>query len=542
MTSTRPWPTRRQLLAGVGGVATLALAPGPVRAQVDFRADPFGLGVASGDPAPDGFVLWTRLAPYPLEPERLGPTTYLVDWDVARDEAFTNIAATGTARAVPALAHAVHVEVAGLEANRWYFYRFRLGKSVSRTGRARTLPAPDTALDKLRLSYASCAHFEHGFFTAYKFMAEDQPDLILHLGDYIYEGSWGTRRVRLFEPEETVTLAQYRRRYATYRTDPDLQRAHAAAPWVVVFDDHEVQNDFAGDISQDAVCAGAAYNQAAFHARRMAAYQAYYEHMPLRKSTLLAGGNVRLNRGFAYGDLVNLVMLDERSFRSPQACAAPATPERCDGPKRLTPGGAGGGQVADVDASCKAELDDPKRTILGADQESWAAGQLKSKAIWTAIGQGVPFAHLNQGTKDAPRIWTDGWSGYPPARQRLVNAVRKSGARNPVFLTGDVHAYWVIDVTADAQNANSPVIGTEFVGTSISAENSPDRSHLMGDLNPRALFHNAKTHGYVLMDFARDKLETRLVVVNDVTDPRTTRADLARFAIEAGRPGAKPVV
>ncbi|HEU4516780.1 MAG TPA: alkaline phosphatase D family protein, partial [Steroidobacteraceae bacterium] len=300
-----------RLAAAAGASALIPFAD--AAAQVRFASPPFQLGVASGDPAPDGFVIWTRLAPEPMDTAYLGQTIFEVAWEVAEDSAFSTLVKQGTAWARPHLAHSLHVEVAGLQAGREYFYRFRLGRYESATGRALTCPAGDKSPERLRFAFASCAHYEQGYFSAYRHMAADRPDLILMLGDYIYEDAWGERRVRQFDTLEAVTLEDYRHRYTQYRTDPDLRAAHAACPWLVTWDDHEVDNDYVGLTSEHELCGGKPVREA-FPARRAAAYQAWYEHMPVRPSRLNPAMAVRIYGATGWGRLARFYVLDTRQY------------------------------------------------------------------------------------------------------------------------------------------------------------------------------------------------------------------------------------
>ncbi len=341
--------SRRQFVSRAIAASALAFAPlERLAAQVRFSADPFQLGVASGDPGPDGFVIWTRLVPDPSDPRQLGNVMYEVTWEVAARPDFADVLARGIALARPHLAHAVHVEVGGLQPGREYWYRFRLGRYESAAGRALTLPAADAMPASLSFAVGSCAHYEQGFFSAYRYMAADRPDLMLTLGDYIYEVGYGDERVRAFDKRDALTLDDYRRRYAEYRLDPDLRAAHQACPWLVIWDDHEVDNDYAGLTSEDELCGGERV-RAAFPARRAAAYQAWFEHMPVRPSRMLPGNDVRLYGACDWGRLARFHLLDTRQYRSPQACANVASVLRCDleAGRKLRPGGTGGGRRVD---------------------------------------------------------------------------------------------------------------------------------------------------------------------------------------------------
>jgi len=524
--------SRRRFIGRAAAAAALALSPvGRLAAQVSFSSYPFKLGVSSGDPAPDGFVLWTRLAPEPLEPQQLGQVRFELDWDVAEDAAFTRVAANGRTLAMPHLAHSAHVEVGGLAPGREYFYRFRLGRYESPVGRALTLPAAGAAVASLRYALASCAQLEQGFFAAYRYMADERPDLIVELGDYIYEDGYGERRVRVFDKREAVTLADYRNRYAQYQLDPDLQAAHAACPWLVTWDDHEVDNDYAALTSEHEACGGEPA-RSAFARRRAAAYQAWYEHMPVRPSRLRADAGVQVYGTFDWGRLARFYLLDTRQYRSPQACAREATFTRCDSEsgRKLLFIGAGGGQLISItDPACGPALSDASRSMLGAAQEQWLDEALaSSSATWNLLAQSTPFAPLFEGTAEAPLVYSDGWSGYPAAQQRLIEALVRHKVANPVVLSGDLHAFFVNEV----RGGRDRPVAVELVTSSI-ANNNTDKTGVMS-LNPHIHFHDGTHSGYVLCEATPGRTRADLVAIEDMRDPRTPRMVLASYEIAAG--------
>jgi alkaline phosphatase D len=522
------------LAAAAGAVALVPFAG--AGAKVRFPNSPFQLGVASGDPAPDGFVIWTRLAPEPLDTGYLGQTIFEVAWEVSEDAGFARIAKQGTAWARPHLAHSVHVEVGGLAPGREYFYRFRLSRYESAPGRALTCPAADASPERLKFAIASCAHYEQGFFSAYRHMAADRPDLVFMLGDYIYEDSWGDRRVRQFDSPEAVTLEQYRHRYTQHRTDPDLQAAHAACPWLVSWDDHEVDNDYVGLTSEHELCGGAAVREA-FPARRAAAYQAWYEHMPVRPSRLAAGMAVRIYGATDWGRLARICLLDTRQYRSVQVCPATPTAERCDFAKgrKILFGGAGGANFIDpTEPSCREALADESRTVLGVEQERWLDDALAgSGAAWNLLAQNVMVMTVAEGTPESPRHYSDAWAGYPPARERLFGALLKHGVANPVVLTGDIHSFWVNDLA----NAVGKPVAVELVTSSI-ATSTYDKSAIL-PLNPGAKFHDGKHNGYVRCELAREALHADIVAIADREDPESGASVAASFEVRAGNPHAR---
>jgi alkaline phosphatase D len=524
--------SRRRFVQRAVAASALAIAPiGRLAAQARFTEYPFKLGVASGDPSADGFVLWTRLAPEPHEPEQLGQVIFEVDWDVAEDSGFKRIAARGTALAPPHLAHSVHAEVSGLAPGREYFYRFRLGRYESPVGRALTAPAATDSPAALRYSMCSCAQYEQGFFSAYRYMADDRPDLIVELGDYIYEVGYGERRVRMVDKKYAFTLADYRLLYSEYKLDPDLQAAHVACPWLVTWDDHEVSNDYADLIGEFEACGGRTVHDA-FPGRRAAAYQAWYEHMPVRASRLRADAGIQVYGDLDWGRLVRFYTLDTRQYRSPLACALPATFATCDtqSGRRLRPGGAGAGRMIDTtDPACRAEWQDPSRSMLGSEQERWLDGALEaSEAQWNVIAQGTPFNTIVQGSAEAPRVFSDGWAGYPAAQQRLLESLGRHKVANPVLMSGDLHAFFVNEI----RNARGSPVAVELITSSI-ANNNTDVSAVL-PLNPQIRFHDGRHSGYIRCEVTRERLRADMVAIEDMRDPRTPRSVLASYEIPAG--------
>ena len=509
-------PDRRTFLRRALGLATAGfLAPRTTlaAARPKFASYPFTLGVASGSPTATGFVLWTRLAPEPLAGGGLGPEGIELRWEIAHDEKFARIARRGTITADAGRAHAVHVEAEGLDPARWYFYRFIAGGEASATGRARTAPGAGAGEERLKLALASCQHYEQGYFVAHRHLAAEQPDLVAFVGDYIYERSRKGGRVREHRTPDPHDLAGYRDRLAQYKTDPDLQAAHACAPWILTWDDHEVDNDYAADQGQDL--------DPAFVARRTAAYRAYFEHLPLRPSVLRDGGEVRLYGTLPWGDLATLHVLDDRQYRAPQACPRP---------------GRGGSNT--VGPWCEERLA-AGRTLLGAAQERWLAASLAaSKARWNFLVQQTLMAPAGRLTDNGPQNWTDGWDGYPWARAQLLEALVRTKVANPVVLGGDVHANYVADLRADPADPSSPVVATEFCGTSITSEGlGPKFIASVRAANPHIHYADASRRGYVLFDAGRERLEARLRVVDSIKQPDAGVATAAAYVVTAGTPG-----
>ena len=506
---------RRTFLASLGSLAAASAwssrAVGAVRRSPSFSDDPFSIGVASGDPTPDGVVLWTRLAPRPLEGGGMAPEPVEVGWQVAEDEAMTKVVREGATVAVPDWAHSVHVEVDGLRPDRWYFYRFRAGDAVSPKGRTRTMPPADSLPDRLRFAFASCQHFETGYFTAYEHMAREDLDLVVHLGDYIYEGPAKDGGVRKHVGGELDTLDDYRDRLAQYRTDDHLRAMHAAAPWIVTWDDHEVANDYAGAISERKDVA-----PEAFLARRARAYKAYYEHMPLRRSSLPDGPDMLLYRRVPFGRLADFFVLDTRQYRTDQPCGGGKSPQ------------------------CPGALD-PASTMLGDRQRRWLLdGLAGSAARWNVLAQQVMMARVDRVAGEAEGFSMDQWPGYEAERRRLLRFFDESKVRNLVVLTGDIHTNWANDLIADFDDLGSRTVAAEFVGTSISSGgNGSDKPRDLESTyaeNPFVKFHNNE-RGYVRCEVAPGRWRADYRTVPFVSRPGAPIVTRASLVLEDGRPG-----
>jgi len=508
---------RRAFLAGAAGAIVSFGARRRAVAQPHFSSHPFTLGVASGHPLPGGVVLWTRLAPDPLHGGGMSAEPLLVDWDVASDERFERTVQSGRARALAQYAHAIHVEVQGLEPDRWYWYRFRVGNEVSPIGRTKTAPAAGTTPRRLSFAFASCQQYEQGFFTAYRHMVADDVDLVVHLGDYIYESSWGRDHVRKHNGPEPMTLDDYRGRFALYKSDPDLQAAHAAYPWLVTWDDHEVDNDYADDRSEELDA------REWFLARRAAAYQAYYEHMPLRRGAVPFGPHMRLFTRVGYGGLAEFYVLDDRQYRSHQVCPR---------------AGRGGSAVVE---DCAARLD-PGLTLLGDVQERWLMVNLeRSRARWNVLAQQTLMAQLDRKRGPGQSFWTDGWDGYPAARRRLLQFLAQKKPANPLVIGGDVHCFWVADLKPDFDDPRSPTVATEFVGTSITSQLARTQAEqdAIKQENPHITYADLTRRGYVRMELTSDRARAELRGLENVTRRDARIETMATFVVEAGRPGAQ---
>lgn len=507
--SRRAFVTGAASFAAAAWLSTSRLA-GAVASTPRLPAYPFSLGVASGDPVPDGVVLWTRLAPRPLEPGGgMPPEPVEVSWVIAEDEGLSRVVRSGKAIANPQWSHSVHVEVEGLRPDRWYWYQFKAAGETSPKGRTRTLPAANTLPDRLRFAFASCQHYESGYYTAYEHMVRENPDLIVHLGDYIYEGATRDGGVRRHNGPEIFTIDDYRARYALYRLDPALQAAHAAAPWIVTWDDHEVDNNYAADIPEGPE------RRDDFLRRRAAAYQAYFEIMPLRRTQLPQGPDMLLYRRLNYGRLASFNVLDTRQYRTDQ------------------PQGDGRKPPSDV-------LMDPKGTMLGAKQRDWlSTGLERSAATWNILAQQVMMARVD--VKAGPDVEhsMDQWPGYEFERRRVLKHFHERKIRNPVVLTGDIHTHWANELIADFDRLDSQSVGVEFVGTSITSggDGSPvprGREATIAE-NPFVKFLNGE-RGYVSCEVTPKQWRAHYRTLPYVTRRGAPLQTPASFVVEAGRP------
>ncbi|MFJ3503075.1 MULTISPECIES: alkaline phosphatase D family protein [unclassified Streptomyces] len=523
---------RRRFLTVTGAAAALAFATqlpaagSAAAAELDARRvteDPFTLGVASGDPQPGSVLLWTRLAPRPFEPGGgLPDRRVTVHWELAHDERFRRVARRGAATAHPEFRHTVHVEVEHLEPGRAYFYRFRTGAWASPVGRTRTAPAPGARTAALSFAAVSCQAYHDGHFTAHRHLAQEDVDIVLHLGDYLYEyavNSVGGARAytdrvlpELFN-RETLTLEDYRLRYALYKTDPDLRAAHAAHPFVVTWDDHETENNYAGDTPENTV------PPEEFLLRRAAAYRAYWEHQPLRRPQLPDGPDMRLYRRLSFGRLAQFDILDTRQYRSDQAY----------GDGWQVPG---------------PESEEPSRTLTGAAQERWLLdGWRRSRARWNLLPQQVVFAERRDRPTADFKLSMDSWDGYPASRQRILAGAEAAGVENLMVLTGDVHVSYGLDLKADFRDPASRTVGTEIVTTSItSGKDGADRPSNYDKLmqaNPHLRFFNGR-RGYVKVSLDRESARADFRTVPYVTTPGAPVTTAASFVTEAGNPGLTP--
>lgn len=496
----------------IGGLAVVGL-PSLARADAPLAENPFGLGVASGHPTPQSVVLWTRLlADDPTQPVA---GTFMVDWVVARDERLQNIVRSGRAIAEGRWGHSVHVDVDGLQSNRPYWYRFVVDGKASPVGRTLTAPALDARVERLRFTFASCQQYEQGYYAALRHMAAEELNAVLFLGDYIYEVSWGRDLVRHQGGGRPTTLREFRDRYALYKSDPDLQAAHAAHPWIVTWDDHEVANDYANDISPTDL------DPQQFLPLRAAAYQAYWEHMPLPNAMRPQGSSLKLYRSHRFGDLAELFVLDDRQYRAHNACHA----ERVKG-RLLT--------------DCAERLD-PSRTMLGAEQEVWFAnGMKRASARWNLLAQQTLMAETGVIKGGKRSFWADGWDGYPAARQKLLDAVAASPVRDTVVMGGDVHSFWATDLKQDFAEPGSRTVATEFVGGSVTSQGFTN-AQLQPVLkeHPYIRYARGGSYGYGLITVEPKMATVVFRMLDNVRDPGSGISTPVRFAVEPGDPGAK---
>jgi alkaline phosphatase D len=508
--------SRRNLLLSGASLAVLPwlgrFALGAVIRRPVFEQDPFQMGVASGDPTSDGVVLWTRLATDPLNGGGMKPESYEVKWEVATDEGFQQIVQSGTELATPQLGHSVHVELSGLKADTWYWYRFHAGDAVSRIGKTRTMPAMNIMPEQLKFAFASCQHYESGYFTAYDHMAKENLDLVLHLGDYIYEYAGMDNRVRKHHGPEITTLEHYRNRYAQYRMDQSLQNMHALCPWVVVWDDHEFDNNCAGAISEESHV-----SPAEFLLRRANSYQAYYENMPLRRTCLPQGPDMTLYRTIDFGRLARFEMLDTRQYRTDQP----------NGDK-LKP--------------LEGGVFDSLGTMLGDKQERWLMSDLlQSQAKWNVLGQQVMMARVDRAAGAEAKFSMDQWAGYDISRKKLLDFMATRRISNPVVLTGDIHSNWVNDLKVDFDNAKEAIVASEFVCTSISSGGNglqfvKGHAELMAE-NPFVKFQNSE-RGYVSCTVTPKEWRSDYQVVEFVDKPNAPLINRGTWVVESGKAGA----
>lgn len=437
-----------------------------------------------------------------------------VEWQIATDERMQQVVQRGAVLATPQLGHSVHVEVTGLQPSRWYWYQFKTGTETSPVGRTKTAPPFGTALNQMRFAFISCQNYVNGYYPALRRLSEEDLDLAVHLGDYIYEGG-GTGVRAHFPAREIFSVDDYRNRYAQYKSDPALQAVHANFPWIMTWDDHETENDYAGFAPENAADA------ADFPDRRARAYQVYYEHMPLRRAQISTGPYLQLYRRVRYGALAEFNVLDTRQYRSNRA------PANCAANLR-------------IDGYCPEALD-ASRTIEGEAQRNWLMdGLSQSTAGWNILANQVPFAPNDTNTNPTIRNFGgEKWDGYPMDRQQILNLLAARNLVNTIVLTGDVHVNFVRNVPPDYIRLDAEPVATEFIGTSISS--GGDRTLVTtygGDVNNPHLRFNNNNHGYVRCVVSPQLWQSDYRVVPTVLVQDAPVSTLASFVVQQGRAGA----
>ena len=533
--SRPPAISRRGLLVGAA-VAAGAQALGIRTAHAErVQTNPFKLGVASGDPLPDGIVLWTRLVADPYDASSMGTSPVHVEWEIAADPRFRRVVRRGAAVADPALAHSVHVDVRHLAPARDYWYRFRTGGELSPAGRTRTAPPPRSHLRGLRLGVVNCQNWQNGYWPAYTALAEEDLDAVLHLGDYIYEfdpRSVYTDRLHTTPAtpglDQLVTLADYRARHAQYKTDPALQAAHAAFPWIVTWDDHDVESNYADLLDENSDTGARRQDTAAFALQRAAAYQAYYEHLPLRRRIDPGSPDYELYRRFDFGDLLRLNVLDTRQHRTDQPGGFPSD----------------FGPVA-------AGTQNTAGTLTGDAQEGWLRdGLAGSPARWNVIAQQVMMSQIRfpnffDPTHPLPPIANlDQWDGYDPARTRLLSFLRDAEVPNPIVLAGDVHSSWFSDLRIERDDLDSDPVAVEFTATSVSSDfpiafDAPLKAY-NPVLNPHVRYFDGSRRGYLRLSIDRQRWITDVRTVDSIAVRQSPVSTTASWAVAAGEPGLEP--
>jgi alkaline phosphatase D len=502
-----PWLSQAAQAQTASGSSVAAQGP-------RWQVDPFSLGVASGQPQTSSVVLWTRLRITEAD-AALQTHSISVVCEVFTDDALRHPVRQWRVQTDASRAHSVHVLANGLQPGRSYWYRFVCGSASSPVGRARTAPALDEPVQRLRVALASCQHYEQGHFVAHREMAQRDLDLVLFVGDYIYESSNPKYRIRKHLGGVPKLLDEYRERHAQYKSDADLQACHATHTWVMTWDDHEVSNDYAQDMDRQFT------DPQAFLRQRAAAYQAYFEHMPLRLCPDPAQpSRMRIHDRMAWGQLADLWTLDGRQYRDHPACLDPNR---------------GGGRVV---MGCDA-LTDPARSLLGMDQERWLSeGLTTSSRRWKLIAQATLMTSSGVDTPLGRSAFTDGWDGYPQARTRLLNTLGQAGLSNVVVLGGDVHMNVAARLRLHANDERSPVLASEIVTTSISSRGLSQRLlSQIRDNNPDIAYARSDERGYTLLD-----VRPKGIAVEFRTTLGPARADSilrtqAQWAIRAGIAG-----
>ena len=504
---------RRDFIIGTALGLTTAQVPGSLVAATKFPRNPFTLGVASGDVTEDSVVLWTRLAPEPLAADGgIKDDAIPVRWEIFQDKIMQRLIRQGEELAIPQLAHSVHVDVQGLGPSQEYWYRFSVGTHTSETGRTRTLPAVNGQPESIRFVTASCQNYTHGYFVAYDHIIADDPDFVVHLGDYIYDTSYD----ETFRKHETeampMTLADYRRRHALYKTDEHLKRAHARLPFFTTLDNHDAVIDV----------------DPAGMARRAAAYQAWYEHMPTRGYGKPGDNRFQLSRTIRLGKLAQINLLDTRQFRAEQSLCGDSDPAYGFGNYR---------------PRCP-EMFVEERSMLGQEQEHRLMQSiLNNTATWNVIASSSVFSPFRLEIDEKFLRYVGSWDAFPVSRDRVVGAINRSKTGQAVMLSGDMHSFWAIDGAQSTEAAERiPVV--EFVTSSITANWPETMAKPITDnlvRNPQIKFYEPNKRGYLLHEVSATEWQTTARAVHNVRDAQSNAFDLARFVVENGKPGFRQV-
>lgn len=515
--------SRRQFVRNATLVALAGCQPGRIGARgADRRSAvyPFTLGVASGDPTAGSIVLWTRLAPEPLNDTSLA-AAITVSWVLAKDPELRHVVRSGRVLALPENAHCVHVDADQLAAGSVYYYRFEADGHKSPVGRTRTLPAAGADVERFTIALASCMEYSQGYFTAYRDFVDTQPDLVIHNGDYIYEAPSGKVRPYPVLPEAR-TLADYRALYAQYRQDADLRAAHAQFPWIVIWDDHEVVNDW-GPQHYLPSSRNEHITDDQHRVRQRHAAKAFLEHMPLRASMAThAAAAPQFYERNVIGNLLELSRLDVRSYRDRPVCN-----------ENL------GMLFVDCDAA-----HDPSRSMLGEAQEKWLYRNFGTSGCqWNCLVQSTVMAPFDRAAGQAVNYETDGWDNYAANRARLVEHIDRQAIRNCVALGANIHAFYAGKVPLQGLDEACRSVLTEVVTTSITASGGGseryDDIHGRRDENPCMDYFDNRYHGYALLDFSHERITVSLQVVNDIEVADSAVTTLARLVVDDGAVGVR---
>jgi alkaline phosphatase D len=522
-TSTTVPPSTSTTAAPTTSTSTTSTTtPVPVPTLV---SDPFTLGVASGDPLPDAVVIWTRLTPDPTKDAGgLLADRAPVQWAMATDESFRDLVAEGEFVTTVEHAHAVHVDVTGLDPATTYWYQFVIGDWTSEVGRTRTAPEPGSRVDALRFGVANCSAWKSGYFTPYAHLADEDLDAVLFLGDYIYELESGNLRDHGLPIP--FSLGDYRLYYAAAKGEAELRQAHAAHPWIVMWDDHEVEDNYAGWQPGGIGLALDDNAAATFRDRRTAAYQAWWENMPVRTRPPV-DGELKVYRDFEFGDLAKLTVIDDRQYRSPII--------EGEGNGNL-PRPFGGGPQLDATF-------DESRTMLGEEQEAWLETSLDHDATWSLLAQQTIMAQVDRAPDDPSKGFSmDAWDGYAAPRERLLGHVRDSGVENFVVLGGDIHTSAVTDLRVTYREPDSPIVGTEFVGPSITSLELLLPEFVEGSRsNPHVHLYETQSRGYLVVDVTHDELVARFRWVDTTQEPTSPIRTASSWQVDAGTVGVREI-